>query len=317
MKLLGSKIVFSVVVPLRNEEQNVVLLHQGIIEALEKLNVRYEIIFVDDCSTDSTVENCRKLSPLTIIVLQKQSGQTAAMSAGISQASGEYIVTLDGDLQNDPADIPKLFNHLIKNNYDVVSGWRKKRQDSFSKKFISRGANLLRKFFLEDDIHDSGCSLKIYRRECFATLELYGEMHRFIPALLQMRGFSVGEVEVNHHPRKYGETKYGFSRTLKGFLDMVAIWFWRKFIGRPMHFLGGIGLLCWLLGAGFAMVAIWLKIFKGMDLSDTAFTVLSMFLFFFGLNFIFIGIMFDLSIKNYFSVSKEKPWMVKEVVRNN
>lgn len=312
----NNEIEFSIIVPLYDEEENARLLHQKIVETMEKMKTSYEVIYVDDASNDNTLSVCKNLKPLILISLRKNSGQTAAMSAGIKNSSGKYVVTMDGDLQNDPADIPRLYKHLIDNNLDVVSGWRKNRKDTLSKKLISRGANLLRKIFLKDSIHDSGCSLKIYRRECFETVELYGEMHRFIPALLEMLGFNIGEIEVAHHPRKYGKTKYDFSRTIKGFLDIFAVWFWRKFSGRPMHLLGGVGILCWILGTLFAFVAVWLKIVRKVDLSDTGFTILSMFLFFFGLNFLFFGILFDIAVKNHFAVTKSKPWLVKNIWKN-
>jgi glycosyltransferase involved in cell wall biosynthesis len=316
MNQVSSKLRFSIVVPLFNEEESAPILHAKIIEAMAKVGESFEVIFVDDASGDGTFEVCKELRPLTLIKLRRNSGQTAAMSAGIKAARGEFVVTLDGDLQNDPADIAALYGHLVENNLDVVSGWRKNRQDTFSKRFISRGANFLRKVFLNDHIHDSGCSLKIYRRDCFETVELYGEMHRFIPALLEMRGYKIGEREVTHHPRQFGTSKYGFSRTLKGFLDIFAVWFWRKFASRPMHLLGGIGVIFWLLGSVFLVMALYQKLFLNTDLSDTAFTLLALMLFFFGFNFIFMGILFDVTIKSHFAISKDEPWLVAERVVN-
>lgn len=307
------KVTFSIIVPLLNEEMNVGQLHEQIKKTMSKMGKSFEIIFIDDYSTDNTIKNCHKLSPLTLIALRRQSGQTAAMSAGIKTANGEYIITMDGDLQNDPEDIPGMYDHLVKNKLDVVSGWRKNRKDNISKHFISRGANALRTLIFKDNIHDSGCSLKIYRSECFDTIELFGEMHRFIPALVAMRGFKIGEVEVRHHQRKHGKTKYGFSRTIKGFLDILAIWFWQKFAGRPMHLLGGIGLLCWIFGGIFMLIAAYQKLFLEIDLSNTAFTMLAMFLFFFGLNFLMLGILFDIVVKNYYSVSQDKPWLIRKI----
>ena len=160
--------------------------------------------------------------------MRKNFGQTAAMDAGIKAAQYDYIVTMDGDRQNDPADIPKLVKYLEDNNLDIVSGWRKNRKDTVMKKFTSRVANFLRGIIVKDHIHDSGCSLKIYKKECFDHINLYGEMHRFIPALLKIKGFEVGEVVVNHRPRTAGVTKYNWKRTVKGFVDMISLWFWSK-----------------------------------------------------------------------------------------
>ena len=181
----------SVVVPVYNEEGNVQELHAEIKEVCEKNNYEYEIIFIDDGSGDRTRELCLGLKPLKYIRMRRNSGQTAAMDAGIKAAKYDFIVTMDGDRQNDPADIPVMLDYLVKNDYDVVSGWRKNRKDTFMKRFISRGANFLRYLLVHDGIHDSGCSLKVYRKECFKGINLYGEQHRFIPAILKIRSISI------------------------------------------------------------------------------------------------------------------------------
>lgn len=303
---------YSLVVPLYNEEGNVLELHKQIVTAMEKLKEKYEIIFINDGSDDKTYEKAKKLSPLRLITLQRKSGQTAAMDAGIKAANGKFIITMDGDLQNDPKDIPKLITQMRKGNYDVVSGWRKDRKDPFMKKFISRGAHVLRQILIKDGIHDSGCSLKIYKRECFETLDLYGEMHRFIPALLKMRGYEIGEIPVAHHARKHGVTKYTWKRTVKGFLDMLSVVFWGNFAARPLHFLGGIGFGLFLIGFLSGLWAICKKLFFETDLSDTSFTVLAMFCFFFGFLFILLGLLFDAVSKVYYSGTRDKSYIVKE-----
>ena len=244
----------SVVVPVFNEEGNVKELHSEILEVCKRLECEFEIIFIDDGSSDKTAEICQTLCPLKFIQMRRNFGQTAAMDAGIKAAQYDYIVTMDGDLQNDPADIPHMIEYLEENNLDVVSGWRKNRKDSFMKRFTSRGANFLRHMIVHDGIHDSGCSLKVYRRECFEGINLYGEQHRFIPALLKIKGFTVGEVVVNHRPRTSGVTKYNWKRTIKGFVDMISVWFWNKFASRPLHLLGGAGL--GFIGLGF-ICGIW------------------------------------------------------------
>ena len=239
----------SVVVPLYNEEGNVEELHRRIVAALASIGKFYEVIFIDDGSTDKTSDIARSLSPLTLITFRRNFGQTAAFDAGFKQAKGEVIITLDGDLQNDPKDIPLLLAK-INEGYDVVSGWRHERKDPLSKKIFSRAADLLRKILLDDNIHDSGCSLKAYRRECFDHLDLFGEMHRFIPALLELEGYRVAEVKVSHHPRVYGTTKYNWKRAIKGLTDMIAIWFWRKYASRPVPFFGGTGLFLFFFVGG-------------------------------------------------------------------
>ncbi len=229
----------SVVVPVYNEEGNVSELHREINDVCRSNGYEYEIIFVDDGSTDKTAGICRQLRPLKLIQMRRNFGQTAAMDAGIKAAQYDYIVTMDGDRQNDPADIPNMIAYLEEHNLDVVSGWRKNRKDTLMKRFTSRGANFLRHLIVKDGIHDSGCSLKVYRRECFEGMNLYGEQHRFIPALLKIKGFTVGEVVVHHRARTSGVTKYNWKRTIKGFVDMISVWFWNKFASRPMHLLGG------------------------------------------------------------------------------
>ena len=231
------QIAISAVVPVYNEEKNVARLHQELKEALAEIGGFFEIIFVNDGSTDNTLEELKKLKPVKIINFRKNFGQTAAMDAGIKEARGEIVITMDGDGQNDPRDIPLLLEK-INEGYDVVSGWRWQRKDKPMKRFLSRGANFLRKFLVSDNIHDSGCSLKAYRKECFDKVDLYGEMHRFIPAILRWRGFKIGEVKVSHRPRSAGETKYDWKRIPKGFLDMTSVWFWRKYSDRPLHLFG-------------------------------------------------------------------------------
>lgn len=302
----------SVVVPLYNEQDNVVLLHQEIVQALTG-KCEFEIIFVDDGSTDQTAQSARSLKPLKYIQLRKNYGQTSAMDAGIKAARHPYIATLDGDLQNDPADIIKLMDHMENTDLDIVSGWRKKRHDSPAKKFVSRVANLLRGILIKDNIHDSGCTLKLYRRECFSNITLYGEMHRFIPAILKIKGYRVGEIEVNHRPRLRGVTKYNWKRTVKGFLDMISVWFWNKYAVRPLHLLGGFGLVS--LGLGFVF-GIWtiLLAFQGMDLSNSMQPYMS--LFFIGLGFLFlmIGLIADMMTKIYYGLKIETPYNIRYVL---
>jgi glycosyltransferase involved in cell wall biosynthesis len=309
---MNEKLDLSIVVPLYNEEGNVIELHKKIREALEKLGKSYEIIFIDDGSKDKTVEECQELSPLKLIEFRKNFGQTAAFDAGIKEAHGEIIITMDGDLQNDPADIGLLLEEM-KKGFDVVSGWRADRKDTFSKKFFSRGANLLRKILIQDNIHDSGCSLKAYKRECFRDVDLFGEMHRFMPAILELQGYKVGEIKVSHYPRVHGQTKYNWRRAVKGFVDMLSIWFWRKYAARPLHLFGGSGIIFILLGA---IVLLWMaveKIFFHASLAEKIWPLVGVFLFVVGIQLFVFGLLADILIKNYYKNRGQMNYNIKEI----
>ena len=302
----------SVVVPVYNEEGNVEELHKKIVEACDNLNKTYEVIFVDDGSSDKTVKICRKLSNLILIELRKNFGQTAAFDAGFKASRGRLIVTMDGDLQNDPADI-KLLLEEKKKGYDIVSGWRYNRKDSFSKKFFSRTADKLRKVLLKDSIHDSGCSLKVYNGDALRKLDLFGEMHRFIPALLESDGYTVGEVKVSHHPRVHGVTKYNWKRSVKGFVDMIFIWFWRKYASRPLHFFGGSGILLMLTGGGVLIWMIIEKILFNESLSERVWPLMGVFLIMLGVQFFIFGFLADIIIKNYYKGEHRMNYVIKSI----
>ena len=306
----------SVVVPVYNEEGNVRELHKEILDVCKKENYQFEIIFVDDGSKDKTPEICKELKPLKYIRMRKNFGQTAAMDAGIKLAQYDYIVTMDGDRQNDPADIPKLVNYLEENDLDIVSGWRKNRKDTVMKKFTSRVANFLRGIIVKDHIHDSGCSLKIYKKECFDHINLYGEMHRFIPALLKIKGFEVGEVVVNHRPRTAGVTKYNWKRTIKGFVDMISLWFWSKYAVRPLHILGAGGMVSIFLGV---VCAIWsIVLFAlGYKMSNNIMPpLLTVFFIIVGLLMFIFGLMSDMMSKTYYGSGIDKSYSIKETIEN-
>ncbi len=307
---MGKKI--SVVVPLYNEEDNVVKLHEKIVSACKEIKQEYEIIFVDDGSRDDTVRNAKKLSPLILIELRKNFGQTAAFDAGFKASNGDIIITMDGDLQNDPSDIPLLLDEMDE-GYDIVSGWRKKRQDSLEKKIFSRTANLLRKILLKDSIHDSGCSLKAIKREALEEVDLFGEMHRFIPAILEFDGWKVGEVEVSHHPRIHGKTKYNWKRGLKGFVDMVFIWFWRSYSSRPIHFFGGTGLVFIFVGS---LILLWMLIEKfalNGSISERIWPLMGVFIIILGVQFLIFGLLADIIIKNYYKIRNRMNYSIKNV----
>jgi len=305
----------SIVVPVYNEEGNVKELHQKIVEACDALGKSYEVIFVDDGSTDKTVEICKSLKNLTLIELRKNFGQTAAFDAGFKASRGKLIVTMDGDLQNDPADIKLLLKKKEEGNYDIVSGWRYDRKDSFSKKFFSRTADKLRKILLKDSIHDSGCSLKVYDGKALRQLDLFGEMHRFIPALLESDGYTVGEVKVSHHPRVHGVTKYNWKRSVKGFVDMIFIWFWRKYASRPLHFFGGGGILLMFTGGGILIWMIVEKLLLDASLSNRIWPLMGVFLIMLGVQFFIFGFLADIVIKTYYKEERRMNYVIKSISR--
>ena len=255
-----TKPTIGLVVPFYNEEDNVKELY---LEAKEVFNnllkskkiSGYEMVFVNDGSTDKTQERLLEVkkidSKVTIIELRKNFGQTPALKAGFEIIESDLIVTMDGDLQNDPKDIPALMEKM-EEGYDVVSGWRFNRKDRFSKRIFSKIMNKLRLFLIGDELHDYGCSLKIYKRECLKDLELFGELHRYITAYLYIKGYKIGEVKVNHRMRKSGKTKYKFNRGINGILDLFYLKFWSSYSNRPLHFFGRLGLFIWLLA--FLMV---------------------------------------------------------------
>ncbi len=306
----------SVVVPIYNEEGNVAELHKEIKDTCEIAGYDYEIIFINDGSTDRTDEICRNLVPLKYIQFRRNFGQTAAMDAGIKASTKEIIATLDGDRQNDPADIPRMVDYLLEKNYDVVSGWRKDRKDTIMKRFVSRGANALRYFLVHDGIHDSGCSLKVYHRECFKGLNLYGEQHRFIPALLKIKGFKIGEMVVNHRARTSGKTKYNWHRTIKGFVDMISVWFWNKYASRPLHIMGAFGILFGMMGVGSGIWSIVLFCMGRKMSSNIIPPLLTVFFIIMAVLMFVFGLMSEMLMKIYFGVHVDTSYSIKEILEN-
>jgi len=305
----------SLVVPEYNEEDNIIPLYKRVCEALK--NYDFELILVDDGSKDRTfniIEGIAKTDKRVIgIKLRKNSGQTAALSAGINQANGDIIVTSDGDLQNDPYDIPILINKIKVDGYDAVSGWRADRKDPFFKRLNSKFANFLRRKLIKDEVHDAGCALKAYRREALDGLELYGEMHRYIHALVKLRGFKVGEVRVRHHPRLRGKTKYNYKRLFKGFLDLLYVKFWNDYSTRPLHFFGVLGLMQYVLSILILIEQIvkWSivdKLVLGPMLLLAVLFVIN------GTLFIIFGFLSEVIIRTYYSTKNKKPYEIEKIV---
>lgn len=306
-----NQLEISIVVPTFNEEDNVRTLFEDTQKVIEEMTVTYEILFIDDGSTDKTLERLLEIPDphLKIVKFRKNFGQTAAMDAGFKTALGRVIIPMDADLQNDPNDIPRLLAKL-EEGYDVVSGWRKDRSDPLSKRFISAGANFLRKVLINDNIQDSGCTLKAYRRECFEDLDLYGEMHRFVPALLHWRGFRVTELPVAHHDRRHGQTKYTTWRVLRGFLDLIIVNFWMHFSARPIHLFGTLGIITTLAGFSTGVYLTVLK-FMGHAIGGRPLLMLTVLLLILGVQFIIFGVMSDIMIKIYY---KNQPSYAIETV---
>ncbi|MCX6763203.1 MAG: glycosyltransferase family 2 protein [Candidatus Moranbacteria bacterium] len=310
---MDEKTYLSVVAPLYNEEGNAKQLHSEIVTACQKIGRPFEVIFVDDGSTDKTAEVCKNLSPLKFIQFRRNFGQTAGFDAGIKAAQGEIIITMDGDLQNDPADIPLLLEKM-KEGYDVVSGWRFQRKDPLGKKISSRLANFVRQILIKDNIHDSGCGLKAYKKECFNDVDLFGEMHRFIPAILELDGFKVGEVKVSHRPRIHGQTKYNWKRGIKGGVDMLSIWFWRKYANRSLHLFGGGGILFSFVGIG---ILIWMaieKIFYHQAIAERIWPLMGALFFMVGIQLFISGLISDILIKNYYKSRHRMNYSIKEII---
>ena len=302
----------SFVIPVYNEKDNIAGLHQEIKDVCEREGYIYEIIFIDDGSTDGSEEVARTLYPLKYIHLRKNFGQTAAIDAGIRNSQYNYIVTMDGDRQNDPADVPRMFEYMIENDLDIVSGWRKNRKDSVSKKVYSRFANFLRGILVKDGIHDSGCSLKIYKKECFEQITLYGEMHRFIPALCIIKGYTVGEIIVNHRPRTAGVTKYNYKRAFKGFVDMISLWFWGKFASRPLHLFGFLGITTGIAAVVCGIISIFLYLERG-KISDTGWLTIVVLLIITTLQFFIFGLLSDVLSKLYRETTRDKAYVIKSI----
>lgn len=307
----------SVVLPVYNEQGNLQPLAEELSVVLEEEFDRWEVLFVDDGSTDGSYEELKRIHEdeprFKIVRFRGNFGQSAAMDAGLDYASGDVIITMDSDGQNDPADIPKLIKKLDE-GYDCVTGWRTKRDDPLMKRVSSRVASGLRKMFLGTDLHDYGCTLKAFRRPAAKDIDLDGEMHRYIPALLSWRGYRIGEVKVNHRPRRNGETKYSWQRLPKGFIDLINVWFWQKFSGRPLHIFGGLGMISMFIGTSGAFYSAWLKISAGANLSNTALPLFSVFMVMIGVQFFISGILADIGIKGYQHAKNEEPYRVKEIL---
>ena len=306
--------MISIIIPIYNEEENIIKTYEFIESALEKLN--YEVIFVNDGSTDKSEnkikEIIKKSKKYKLISLRRNYGQTAAMQAGFDHAIGEIIIPMDGDLQNDPNDIPKLLNK-IDEGYDVVSGWRKNRFDKKITRILpSKIANILISKISGLHLHDYGCTLKAYRKEILDDIKIYGEMHRFIPIYASWEGAKVVEIPVNHHPRIAGKTKYGLSRIPKVILDLLVIRFFDKSIDRPIHLFGKFGLFMFFVAFILFLIAISIKIFMNISFILTPLPLLVVFFTLSGLICIFLGLVAEIQSRIYFESRGKAAYLIKK-----
>jgi len=306
----------SIVVPIYNEQENVAAVYTAISSALQIMGCPYEIVMVDDGSSDGSYSELARLaaadSRLKIIRFRRNFGQTAAMSAGFDAAKGNIIIPMDGDLQNDPADIPRLVAK-IHEGYDVVSGWRRDRKDTFiSRKIPSMLANTIISRQTGVHLHDYGCTLKAYRREVLDGINLYGEMHRFVPALASQFGAKVTELPVNHFPRLHGVSKYGISRTLRVILDLITVKFLMAYSTKPIQLFGKWGVYTMLAGFCTGAMTLYMKLFEQFSMNRNPLFILTVFLFFMGIQFIVLGLLGELNARTYFESQGKPIYVVKD-----
>ena len=308
----------SIVVPIYNEQENIEALHEAVTAALTGSGLAYELIMVDDGSSDGSFQLLKEIAGkderVRVIRFRRNFGQTAAMAAGFDAATGRVVVPMDGDLQNDPADILLLLAK-INEGYDVVSGWRKDRQDTFiNRKLPSKLANGLISRMTGVHLHDYGCTLKAYRREVLEGINLYGEMHRFVPALASQFGARVTEMPVRHHPRLFGTSKYGISRTLRVILDLMTVKFLLKYSTKPIQLFGKWGVYTMFAGLVSGGITLSMKLFEHVSMNRNPLLILTAFLLFMGVQFIVLGLLGELNARTYYEAQGKPIYVVKEKI---
>ncbi len=308
----------SLVVPVYNEVENLTPLYERVREVLDPTGWTYELILVDDGSTDGSDRMLADLhakdTRVKVLRFRRNFGQTAALAAGFDYAHGDIVVSLDGDMQNDPVDIPKLVAKLNE-GYDLVNGWRLDRQDPFlNRRLPSQIANWIIGLTTQVKIHDYGCTLKVFRREVVKNLKLYGEMHRFIPALVGDVGARITEMPVTHHPRKHGTSKYGLTRTLWVILDLLTVKFLSRYATRPSHLFGFVGLVAFFLGSAITAVLGVQRLFFGMRLSERPLLWLGILLVVVGVQFVTTGLLAEMLARTYHESQEKSVYLIKEVL---
>ena len=316
-----SEVYLSVIVPIFNEIESLPVLIKTIADVLTNNQLSYEIICVDDGSQDGSAELLEKLAKnrhdLVAIIFRRNYGQTPAMAAGFEHAKGKVLISLDGDLQNDPADIPELVGKL-EEGYDLVSGWRKHRQDDRLTRLLpSKIANWIIGRVTGVKLHDYGCSLKAYRREVISDMNLYGELHRFLPALAYIEGAKITEIPVRHHARRYGHSKYGLGRTFRVVMDLLTIFFLKKFLTRPMHIFGLGGLILLIAGLLMGTYLTFLKLILGLSIGDRPLLILAVLLILTGIQLLISGLLAELIMRTYHESQKRPIYRVRQVVKSS
>ena len=308
----------SVIVPIYNEQESIAPLCEGLFGVLDDIGRRFEVICINDGSADGSIAALQQVAAqrneLRIVNFRRNYGQTAAMMAGIDYASGNIIVSIDADLQNDPRDIPALLAKMDE-GFDVVSGWRKDRQDAAVRRnFVSRVANRIISQISGVRLHDFGCTLKAYRREVVKDVRLYGEMHRFVPIYASWMGARVCEIPVRHHARKFGKSKYGLERILKVILDLVVVKFLDRYLVKPIYVFGGFGLLSLLISFLLTLTMIWLKFFEGVSMIQTPLPLLAALTFLVGVQSILLGLIAEILVRTYFEARERRAYSVRDTV---
>lgn len=316
---MKAQVDVSVIIPLYNEEGNVQELYEEITAVLSKEEISYEILFINDGSKDATSEIIKDLyekdSHIAVINFRRNFGQTAAMSAGFEHANGEIVITMDGDLQNDPADIPGMLEK-IRQGYDLVSGWRYARKDAFfSRKLPSRIANSLISRVTGVHLHDYGCTLKAFKKEISQDIRLYGEMHRFIPSIASGLGASITEMKVNHRPRIHGTSKYGISRTIRVLFDLITVKFFLSYSKRPLHIFGMLGLCSSFLGILLIILMGVQRQFYHIPMGDRPLLMMAILLVVLGVQFVTIGLICELQVRTYYESQNKPIYYIKSMLR--
>jgi len=302
----------TVVVPLFNEEESLNPLYTEIVKSVKVANIDYEIIFIDDGSTDKSLEILREINrkdnKVRYISFRKNYGKSAALNVGFQKASGDAVITMDADLQDDPAEIPNLLKKLDE-GWDMVSGWKKVRFDPFIKKHSSKFFNYTTRVMSGIKIHDFNCGLKAYKKEVVKNINVYGELHRYIPVLANNKGFTVTEIPVTHHPRRYGKTKFGISRFFKGFIDLLTVIFNSRYIKRPLHLFGFFGAVAFIFGIIVNLLLTYEKLFLGKGIGNRPLLFLGILLIIVGVQFFAVGLLGEIIVHN---TPRQEDYSIKE-----
>ena len=306
----------TIIIPVFNERENIELLNNKLSEVLDSMKIDYEVIWVNDGSDDGSAEKLNQVAEannhMKVIHFRKNFGQTAAIMAGIKYSSREIIIPMDADLQNDPADIPRLLEKL-EEGYDVCSGWRKERKDNPVKRTLpSMMANKMISWVSGVKLHDYGCTLKAYRRDVVESIKLYGEMHRFIPIYASWEGAKVTEIPVSHHPRQFGKSKYGLNRTFKVILDLMVVKFYGSYFQKPIYIAGGFGIFCFFISLVSFLLMLYFKFWGGKSFVETPLPLFAALFFIVGFLSIFLGILAEMQMRTYHESQDKTTYLIKD-----